>query len=165
MVEMRLGVDEKITVPLVMDQRQGFRFVKGRVADLVFVDAKILMQENAYFARLSGDLSRARGAGNFSWLATVSLELISKPEVFVGEFYIGDQASPASNAARGAIRRRRSTENSPSSTRRSEREAFGMVFLTDVRKINVADPVFLVKCDEQRTVSDRNVTHALNLET
>jgi hypothetical protein len=40
-----------------------------------------------------------------------------------------------------------------------KRIAFRVIFLPDVRKIDVADLIFFVKIDEQRAVSDGNITH------
>ena len=36
-----------------------------------------------------------------------------------------------------------------------------MVFLTYVRKIDVANLVFVVKVDEERTVTDRDISHLI----
>lgn len=38
-------------------------------------------------------------------------------------------------------------------------KALGMIFLADVRKINVADLIFVVKIDEQFAVSDGDISH------
>ena len=34
-----------------------------------------------------------------------------------------------------------------------------MIFLTDMRKINIADLVFIVKIDKQITISDGDISH------
>jgi len=46
-----------------------------------------------------------------------------------------------------------------------KRKTFRVIFLPDVRKINVADLVFIVKSYQQRAVANRNITHNLNYST
>src|SRR5688500_10501758 len=48
LLKMRLGIDQKISMLLVMDHRARFRIKKSGVAEFVFVNAKILVQENTY---------------------------------------------------------------------------------------------------------------------
>ncbi len=40
--------------------------------------------------------------------------------------------------------------------------ALPIIFLPDVRKINVADLMFIIKCYKQRTVADRNISHTIS---
>ena len=145
----------------VMNQRKTFGVVKRRVADFVFVDAKIVMQENANFsfriAQISARASRRRKM--FSWLATVSLQTISMPSFSLVNLTFGNKrfgqitklALPivSENPRKFAVR--------PHAE--SKRKTFRVIFLPDVRKINVADLIFVVKIYEQRAVANRNVTH------
>ncbi len=59
-VEMRFGIYQKITILLVVNERQAFRVVKRRIADFVFRNAKIVMQKNADFARRVAQIADAR---------------------------------------------------------------------------------------------------------
>ena len=143
-----------------MDQRVGFGIVKRRVADLVLVDAKIVMKKNADFARLSARfVTRTRRRKMFSWLATVSLQTISMPSCSFVECDVGDQRFGQISQISAASRRRISTRIRRRPKRRSERETFGVILLADVREINVADLIFVVEVDEQAAVADGNVSH------
>ena len=44
---------------------------------------------------------------------------------------------------------------------KSKWESFGVVFLADVRKINVADLIFVVEIYKQIAVTDRDVSHKI----
>ena len=45
------------------------------------------------------------------------------------------------------------------------KQAKRLILLPDVRKINVADLVFIVKSYQQRAVANGNITHNLNYST
>ena len=66
-------------------------------------------------------------------VAKHSLPIVGKDP---GEFAIGPNAEP-------------------------KRETFSMVLLPDVRKIDIADLIFVVEIDQQIAVADGNVTHRL----
>ena len=52
LVKMRLGVNEKVAMFFVMNKGEAFGIVERRVTDLVLVEAKVMMQEDADITRV-----------------------------------------------------------------------------------------------------------------
>ncbi len=159
-IEWRLGINQKIAVLFVMDQRVRFGVEIGRVANFVFIDAKIMVEENAKLASFRAQVRDPHLSKEYVFVAGHSVVrndldaqgLIQKKNISNQGFRkIAQLALP-----RIGIHPRKFAD---CPYPKAKREAFGMIFLARVRKIDVADLILVVEIYEKAPVPDRDVTH------
>jgi hypothetical protein len=162
----RVGGDQKVAQALVVNQRARVRVEVGRVADLGLGDVKVLVEEEAELA------ARARGVGQpdaadedvFVRVHGVVRDdfdverAVDEPDLRdEGLVQVIELARPAGVRDPG--------ERAFDPEAEAERVALGMVLLADVREVDVTNLVQLVERDQQRAVSDGDVTgHKINAE-
>src|SRR5688572_28742454 len=147
---MRFGIYQEVAVLLVVDQRLGLGIVVCRVTYFVFVDPEIVMEEHSNFASRIVQVSDADAAEEDVVVAChgiVAADPKSEPGIF--KPHIGDERFVKIREFALPIVGEYPRKGSFGPHSESERESLRVIFLSDVRKIDITNLVFSVEVDQQ----------------
>ena len=143
-----------------MDQRVGFGFVKGGISDIILIDTKIMMKDGPDLPLFFAGIAYIDPPQKDIVVACDRVGARDlQPEISVCELYVRDEGfrkicetplpSIIADPGKFAVR--------PNA--KAGRIAFGMVLLSYMWEINIADPVSVVEIYKQTAVTDRNIAH------
>ena len=160
-IKMRSGINEEVAFLLIMDQRTRLGIVIGRIADLVLIKPKVVVEKNTDAPLPSGDIKNADAAEEDILVARDGIiSLDNDAERCVLKLDGRDECLGlvAKVAFPAGVRRPCKTPVAPNAETRDG--PVRMVLLPDVRKIYVANLVLVVEIDEQRTIANGDITHS-----
>jgi hypothetical protein len=147
-IKMRLGIYQEIPVFFVVNESQIFRVIKCGVADIVLVDAKIVMKKDPDFTIVAPQIGNANAPQKDIVMARdriVAGDLDT--ELFIPERYICDERIGQILKASGPTIPKYPRKIAVRPNAEAKRESLGMILLSDVRKIYIADLIFIVEID------------------